>query len=56
MDERNSHYDVEMQVLTQGCASQSDARYYHSQMDMELLAGGANDYAELPEHLCDFYL
>lgn len=33
------------------------ARYYHSQMDMELLRPG-NDYAELPDtyviFICDF--
>ena len=55
-DSRNTHYNVEMQVspkpaLTKRC------RYYHSQMDMELLLAGT-DYTGLPDtyviFICDF--
>ena len=38
-DEKNTHYDVEMQVKS-GDALGKRARYYHSQMDMECLASG----------------
>ena len=56
VDDRNSHYNVEMQVIRRAELSKR-ARYYHSQMDMELLRPG-NDYAELPDtyviFICDF--
>ena len=39
-DEKNTHYDVEMQLLKRD-ALPKRSRYYHSQMDMELLASGA---------------
>ncbi len=56
MDEDNTRYNVEMQV-----AGHLDlpkrARYYHSQIDMELLLSG-EDYANLPRSyvifICDF--
>ena len=38
-DEKNTHYDVEMQLLKRD-ALPKRSRYYHSQMDMELLASG----------------
>lgn len=37
-DEKNTHYNVEMQVVRQHPGKRS--RYYHSQMDMELLVSG----------------
>lgn len=54
-DERNTRFDVEMQVTASEVSRRS--RYYHDQMDMEVLATGAN-YVDLPEtyviFLCDF--
>ena len=54
-DENHTHYNVEMQVLeTQVCKR---ARYYHSQMDMEVLLPGM-DYDRLTDSyvifVCDF--
>lgn len=55
-DEQNTHYDVEMQVL-QKPAIQKRARYYHSQLDMEILLSGLL-YKDLPDtyviFICDF--
>ena len=55
-DEKNTHYDVEMQLLKRD-ALPKRSRYYHSQMDMELLASGAK-YEMLPNtyviFICDF--
>ena len=52
----NTHYDVEMQVAKKE-ALEKRTRYYHSQMDMELLVKG-KDYSELPKacviFICDF--
>lgn len=54
-DEKNTCYDVEMQVVKQELGKR--ARYYHSQMDMELLLRG-HSYEELPDSfvifICDF--
>ena len=54
-DENNTRYNVEMQVRSQKVERR--ARYYHSQMDMELIGTGV-DYEELPEtfviFICDF--
>ncbi len=54
-DEENTHYNVEMQVAWDALEQRS--RYYHSQMDMELLLKGT-DYEELPDvyviFICDF--
>ena len=55
-DEKNTHYDVEMQLLKRD-ALPKRSRYYHSQMDMELLASGAK-CEKLPNtyviFICDF--
>ena len=55
-DEANTHYNVEMQVL-QKAALGRRSRYYHSQIDMELLTSGL-DYSKLPNSfvifVCDF--
>ena len=55
-DEKNTRYNIEMQVLKQSALGRR-SRYYQSQMDMELLAKGC-EYAELPDSyvifLCDF--
>ena len=55
-DEKNTRYNIEMQVLKQPALGRR-SRYYQSQMDMELLAKGC-EYAELPDSyvifLCDF--
>lgn len=55
-DEQNTHYNVEMQVLNKHNLSKR-SRYYHSQMDMELLRRG-EDYRDLPDtyviFVCDF--
>lgn len=49
-DEKNTHYDVEMQAL-ETPALQKRARYYHGHMDMEILLSG------LPYHeLLDTYV
>ena len=54
-DEINTRYDIEMQIAPQQLGKR--ARYYHSQMDMELLDTG-HEYKELPEtyviFVCDF--
>lgn len=55
-DEHSTHYNVEMQAL-QAESLERRSRYYHSQIDMELLRSGA-DYSELPDSyvifVCDF--
>ncbi|MBQ8558678.1 MAG: Rpn family recombination-promoting nuclease/putative transposase [Tyzzerella sp.] len=55
-DEHSSHYDVEMQVLRKP-AVKKRARYYHGQLDMEILLSGL-PYAELPDtyviFICDY--
>lgn len=55
-DENNTHYNVEMQAVTHAALGKR-ARYYHSQIDMDLLASG-KEYAELPDtyviFICDF--
>ena len=55
-DEKNTHYDVEMQAL-QKPAIKKRARYYHSQLDMEILLSGL-PYKDLPDtyviFICDF--
>ena len=55
-DENNTHYNVEMQAVREAALGKR-ARYYHSQIDMELLLTGA-DYSELPNtyviFICDF--
>ena len=54
-DENNTRYDIEMQVAKQELGKR--IRYYHSQMDMELLEKGKK-YKELPTayviFICDF--
>lgn len=55
-DEKHTHYNVEMQVVGSPDLGKR-TRYYHSQIDMELMASGGN-YAELPNtyviFICDF--
>ena len=55
-DENNTHYNVEMQVA-QKAALGRRARFYRSQMDMELLLAG-EEYARLPDSyvifICDY--
>ena len=55
-DEKNTHYNVEMQVSRKSKPGKR-SRYYHSQIDMDLLLSG-HDYAELPDayviFICDF--
>lgn len=55
-DEHNTHYNVEMQAVKKDALFRR-ARYYHSQIDMELLLSGAA-YKELPNSyvifICDF--
>ena len=55
-DEKRTHYNVEMQV-TRKPALGKRVRYYHGQIDMELLLSGSV-YAELPDayviFICDF--
>lgn len=55
-DEANKHYNVEMQVRREN-SIEKRARYYHSQMDMELLSAGIS-YEELPDtfviFICDY--
>ena len=46
-DEANKHYNVEMQVRRE-ISIEMRARYYHSQMDMELLSASIS-YEELPD-------
>lgn len=55
-DENQTHYNVEMQVVRRaGLVKRT--RYYHSQIDMELLLSGM-DYQQLPAtyviFICDF--
>ena len=55
-DETRTRYNVEMQALKKD-ALPKRGRYYHSQIDMELLRTGL-DYSELPNSyvifICDF--
>ncbi len=55
-DENNTHYNVEMQVLKRAALGKR-SRYYHSQIDMELLLKG-KEYQDLPDtyviFICDF--
>jgi len=55
-DGKGTHYDIEMQAI-QKVAIDKRSRYYHSQMDMELLRSGEG-YSELPNayviFICDF--
>lgn len=55
-DENNTHYNVEMQALRRQ-AIEKRARYYHGQMDMEILLSGVR-YRNLPDtyviFICDF--
>ena len=55
-DEKNTRYNVEMQVVKKPELGKR-VRYYHGQIDMELLLSGS-DYTELPEvyviFICDF--
>ncbi len=55
-DEKNTHYNVEMQ-MTRKPALGKRSRYYHSQVDMELLEKGSS-YENLPNafviFICDF--
>lgn len=55
-DEQNTHYNVEMQTTVKKALGKR-ARYYHSQMDMDLLVKGT-EYAELADtyviFICDF--
>lgn len=55
-DENNTHYNVEMQAVKTPALFRR-ARYYHSQIDMELLLSGT-PYSELPNSyvifVCDF--
>ena len=56
MDEHNTHYNVEMQTIKKKALGKR-ARYYHSQIDMELLHSG-EEYDMLPDSyvifICDF--
>ena len=55
VDIRGKIYDIEMQISRDN--TELRARYYHSQMDVELLVKGA-DYRELPDSyvifICDY--
>ena len=55
-DEGNTRYNVEMQVAKKAELGKR-VRYYHGQIDMELLLSGS-DYTELPDvyviFICDF--
>lgn len=55
-DENHTHYNVEMQVGKDASLPRR-SRYYHSQIDMELLLSGAS-YPELPDSyvifICDY--
>ncbi len=55
-DEKKTHYNVEMQSVREKDLEKR-ARYYHSQIDMELLLCG-EDYGDLPDtyviFICDF--
>ena len=54
-DENNTRYDIEMQVAQQELGKRT--RYYHSQMDMDVLESG-HEYKELPTayviFICNF--
>ena len=54
-DGNNTRFDVEMQVRKTPIGKRS--RYYHSQMDMEILLAGT-DYDKLPDsyviYICDY--
>ncbi len=54
-DEKSTRYDIEMQIAAQHLGKR--ARYYHSQMDMDILESG-HEYSELPAtyviFICDF--
>ena len=54
-DEKNTRFNVEMQVAKQSLEKRT--RYYHSQMDMDMLVSGL-PYEELPNcyvlFICDF--
>lgn len=54
-DENNTHFNVEMQVISREIVKRS--RYYHAQIDSELLLAG-EDYESLPDSyiifICDF--
>lgn len=56
VDEGNTRYNVEMQVAKKAELGKR-VRYYHGQIDMELLLSGS-DYTELPDvyviFICDF--
>ena len=55
-DEKNTHFNVEMQAVPKAELGKR-ARYYHSQIDMEMLEAGA-EYPELANSyvifICDF--
>lgn len=55
-DEKNTRYNVEMQVLRRAALGRR-SRYYQSQMDMEILLAGS-EYEDLPNSyvifVCDF--
>ena len=55
-DGHNTHYNIEMQALPV-TAIEKRARYYHGQVDMEILMSGL-PYADLPDtyviFICDF--
>lgn len=55
-DEKNTHYNVEMQAIKEPALGKR-ARYYHSHIDMELLLSG-EEYSKLPDtyviFVCDF--
>ena len=56
MSKKNTHYNVEMQATSDKSIGKR-TRYYHSQIDMELLLSGI-PYSELPDSyvifICDF--
>ena len=55
-NDTNTRYNIEMQVLRKSTLGKR-SRYYHSQIDMDLLLSGS-DYRELPDtyviFICDF--
>lgn len=55
-DDKNTHYNVEMQAVSRAALGKR-TRYYHSQIDMDLLTVG-KEYAKLPDtyiiFICDF--
>lgn len=55
-DDTNTRYNIEMQVLRKSTLGKR-SRYYHSQIDMDLLLSGS-DYRKLPDtyviFICDF--